>query len=462
MLLFALGVYGRGVYAYNPTAGDYSKQQTTDVRILSYNTARYFIAESTRDAAFNRIFKAINPDIAILAEMPVDVTVDDVVTRLNTILPLVSGSWQANDGLDDGYSRVVIASKYSLSLKRNNTIPVASTRGINLCLVDLPNAQYSVDLYLLGVHLKAGSTTSDDVKRQRSADAIVSWMGDARSSGGNITLATNTPMIVAGDFNLVGEPEPETTLLTGDIQDNATFGADVKSDWDGSNPTDLQPADPFTGDTDTWSSNYTTPASRLDRFIYTDSVANAGARFVLNTLTMTTAARTAAGLQTNDTKSTSTSDHLPIVMDVRPNAFVDCNGNSVNDPVDIANGTSADCDGNNVPDECQADSDADGVIDACDNCPAEPNALQADSDGDQIGDACDCASPFADVDGDGDVDQNDFGVVQVCLSGDSSAAIESCRCLDRNADADVDATDLQSFLDCMSGPGIAADTNCGQ
>jgi hypothetical protein len=36
-----------------------------------------------------------------------------------------------------------------------------------------------------------------------------------------------------------------------------------------------------------------------------------------------------------------------------------------------------------------ADTDQDGVLDACDNCPDLPNPSQADSDGDGIGDACD-------------------------------------------------------------------------
>ena len=55
------------------------------------------------------------------------------------------------------------------------------------------------------------------------------------------------------------------------------------------------------------------------------------------------------------------------------------------------------------------DSDNDGVLDADDNCPDEPNADQLNSDGDSLGDDCDnCVSDDnedqADADGDGDGD----------------------------------------------------------
>lgn len=40
-------------------------------------------------------------------------------------------------------------------------------------------------------------------------------------------------------------------------------------------------------------------------------------------------------------------------------------------------------------DDLTADFDSDGVGDACDNCPAVPNADQTDSDGDGVGDLCD-------------------------------------------------------------------------
>ncbi|MCO6436319.1 MAG: hypothetical protein J5J06_04445 [Phycisphaerae bacterium] len=92
---------------------------------------------------------------------------------------------------------------------------------------------------------------------------------------------------------------------------------------------------------------------------------------------------------------------------------LDCNSNSIEDICDVdctaqsgacqvtGCGQSSDCNANFIPDECESDSDGDGVPDSCDQCPGFDDAV--DSDGDGVPDGCDLCPGFDDsVDPDGD------------------------------------------------------------
>ena len=70
-------------------------------------------------------------------------------------------------------------------------------------------------------------------------------------------------------------------------------------------------------------------------------------------------------------------------------------------------------------------------------------------------------SNLPDFDGDGDVDQADFGVFQSCMTGaDVPQTDPACAPARLDDDADVDAADLAIFRACMSGDGIPANPNC--
>lgn len=85
-----------------------------------------------------------------------------------------------------------------------------------------------------------------------------------------------------------------------------------------------------------------------------------------------------------------------------------------------------------------------------------------------------CNDPFADADGDGDVDQADFGILQTCITGENGASIPEdpayCTCFDRQEtapgggllppDGDIDATDVMTFEKCATGPGLPANPGC--
>jgi hypothetical protein len=80
-----------------------------------------------------------------------------------------------------------------------------------------------------------------------------------------------------------------------------------------------------------------------------------------------------------------------------------------------------------------------------------------------------CSDPFADADEDGDVDQVDFSLFQLCISGNGNpyptgTGFEFCQCADREGpsgpDGDVDQGDFTFFDACYSGPDVPADANC--
>ena len=87
----------------------------------------------------------------------------------------------------------------------------------------------------------------------------------------------------------------------------------------------------------------------------------------------------------------------------RLSLFADCNTNGVNDPDDIAAGTSDDCNENSIPDECepQEDCQSNGVQDICDiaagtsldcNVNSVPDECETDCNGNEIPDDCDIAA----------------------------------------------------------------------
>ena len=112
--------------------------------------------------------------------------------------------------------------------------------------------------------------------------------------------------------------------------------------------------------------------------------------------------------------------------------YTDCNENGINDPDDIADGTSDDCDGNAVPDECDiadgaADCNGDGTMDVCD--------LGEDCNGNSVPDACDIADGVDDdCDGNGRPDSCD-----IADGGDA------------NGNGELDACEVTPYRNLNSG-----------
>jgi hypothetical protein len=122
-----------------------------------------------------------------------------------------------------------------------------------------------------------------------------------------------TPIILAGDANLVGYRSQYHTLREGIIQDTLAYGPTFAPDWDSTALADLHPPQfqrPFTY---TWRGDGFFPG-RLDYVFYTDSVLGIGRRFVFDTVDLPAA--TLEKYQLRETDAPETYHHLPIVVDL--------------------------------------------------------------------------------------------------------------------------------------------------
>jgi len=296
----------------------------SDLRVVSYNVYWDTIfpdLNATQAAKFQRVITALDPDVLHLQE--VRRTADDVRTLLNNIAPLPDGnSWHAHKGGSN-----VTVSKYPLSMQRTNTIPTGD-RSQAIALVELPDDLYPSDFYFMNNHYKCCGNPGgwEDALRQKQSDAIASWLGDALTLGGHVELPPGTPFAVVGDLNIVGSLGPLDTLITGNISDTGTYGFGGPPDWDGTSLADAHPRHNVSGTEDyTWrNDNSIFDPGRLDFVIYSDSALDVANSFILNTVSMSPAERSATGLEEFDItldNSAQVYDHLPVVVDFRIFAF---------------------------------------------------------------------------------------------------------------------------------------------
>jgi len=308
------------------------KPSAEDIRLFNYNVnwdaifpdgdpENHDWREADKSEAFKRLIAAVSPDIACLQEINPDRNPAEVADIFDEVLPLDGGAhWYAISDYD-----TVIVSRYEL-LTDGFTLyvpPAANYLSQAAALVDLPDVAYSQgDFYLICAHFKSSGDQASINRRQDQADTIIRQVADLRTPGDHIDLPANTPFVFAGDFNVYNTDPAHhlETLVTGDIDDENQFGADIQPDWDDTWLTDLLPSHQDEGEFFyTWrdDSDVFDPGP-LDRIIYSDSVITVTNSFILNTNALSPEQLSQYGLQAEDVLLVPESgvyDHFPMIAD---------------------------------------------------------------------------------------------------------------------------------------------------
>ncbi len=282
-----------------------AKEDSLLLRVVNWNTLSDGLTSSSREPYFRRILQAVRPDVAGFSEMW-NSTADAVRQKLNSVIPLQTGSWNTVK-LDGGN---VIASVYPIL----QSWLVYPGQRITASLIDLPE-RFGTDLLVICCHYKCCGGASNDAERQREADATVAFILDAKSPGGSITLPANTPFMIMGDMNFVGDRQQLKTLVTGQIINTQLFGSGGSPDWDNTDLLDALAPQSDKRTAYTWrDDDGSYPPGRLDYQIYSNSNVIIRKQFVLQTAVMSPQRLLQYGLQEGDSKNAS--DHFPKVSDI--------------------------------------------------------------------------------------------------------------------------------------------------
>jgi hypothetical protein len=273
------------------------KKDPGHVRFLSYNVLFDGIFETGRRRSFDRIFNAVLPDIVGFQEI-YSHTAEETRDLVDGFLPAYGPWYGAKAGQD-----IIAVSRY----------PIVGSHAIGTngaFLIDLGD-EHASQVLMIAAHPPC---CDNDEGRQLEIDAIMAFLRESKSSGGPLEVAPETPVVILGDMNLVGDRQQLGTLLTGEIVNTSIYGPWFDPDWDG---TDLADALPLHTDAPmafTWQdfeSSYW--PGRLDFTVYTDAVMDLAGGFVLSTREMHADTLAAFGLLEDDTAVAS--DHLPVVSD---------------------------------------------------------------------------------------------------------------------------------------------------
>jgi endonuclease/exonuclease/phosphatase (EEP) superfamily protein YafD len=280
------------------------------LRLLTANVERGNLFAESAQPSYERIFRMAAPGVFGFSE----VYNRSAETTAETVQDLTAydGTWHhAKLGLD-----LVAVSRYPI--QETHAIPGYEDNQAGAFLLDTAERLGTKTLLVLAhppCCNDADAQPSRDARRQRVVDGIVAFLRKTQNGEGPFTVAPETPIVVAGDMNFVGDAQQPTTLRTGDIINNDRFGPDAAPDWDDSPLLDTSPRQTGAPLHTTWINEGSSfPPGRLDYVYVSDSVLEVTNEYVLRTDMLSPSRRAEHGLEAGDRETAS--DHLPMVVDL--------------------------------------------------------------------------------------------------------------------------------------------------
>ncbi len=272
------------------------RSQSTDMRLLTWNILQDGLWSGSLQPKFRRVLQAAAPDIINFQEI-YNHTAVQTRALIESWFPGVT-YYSANAYDCHTLSRYPILGSWSIDS--------------NLAIYLNTTAAIGRRTLLINVHLPC---CENDQGRQEAVDEILAFIRDAKEPGGALSIPEGAAILITGDTNFVGDDQQLLSLLTGDIIDNAGWGADFTPDWDGGPLTDLHSRATDRRAAWTWRNDAGSFwPGRLDFWIYNDSAVEAGNHFVFDPSVMGADSLLAYGLEAADAVA---SDHLPHIADLR-------------------------------------------------------------------------------------------------------------------------------------------------
>ena len=371
---------------WDPNNGDWGKENTRDVRVMTWNVQDGICSTNQKTDSFNnwngivRIIASLQPDVLILQECAdnsgngtgsgADSTavLDDVADMLvnggtdiylggtvgsyiKKYVPSYDLPYVYSSTNSDGFNRNLIMSRFPIEDINNGggaaisnfvVIPDAyqtggngGIRGFQFAEINLPDADYAGDMVIGNAHLKAGGSSSDYDQRETAALNTAYLIDYYYNGAGSGMSDPNMKVIVPNAGDMLDQYTP--VIWGGDLNQTPSssspnsiltraefFGGTDGTDRDRTDSSFTNASQPISGDTSTQGSS-----SRLDYICWQDSITSVRRQFIFRS--------TGSGMNTSklpeparsypvnpNAISGLASDHRPVIVDfIMPAPVVD-------------------------------------------------------------------------------------------------------------------------------------------